>query len=143
MERWYRSPGYVYFLGVGERPTAIKIGISTQRDIRRRMGTLQCGNPEPLVLLGVIPFEGTERPMADAEQAERELHSRFAPLRLFRKGWAGSEWFASSAEILELIRDRAVSPSARNLPKTLSPLGPGRRWTGGSPAAEPGGEGST
>ena len=68
-DRWERSPGYVYFIAVGDPPVAVKVGISTQRDIVRRLSTLQCGNHEPLLLLGVIPFEGTERPTVAARQA--------------------------------------------------------------------------
>jgi hypothetical protein len=125
-DRWERSPGYVYFIGVGDPPTAVKVGISTQRDITRRLSTLQCGNHEPLILLGVIPFEGTERPMLEAAKREAELHGQFAVLQRFRKGWAGSEWFTASPELLELVRSTATPPSQRGLPSTLAKPGPGR-----------------
>jgi len=130
MEKWYRSPGYVYFVGVGERPDAIKIGISTQGFIKRRLGSLQCGNHEPLALLGVIPVDAGERPMAEAERIERELHATFAGLQRFRKGWAGSEWFTASPEILAVISERAVSPASRGLPRRVTRPGPGRPWDG-------------
>ena len=71
-DRWERSNGYVYFIGVGDPPTAIKVGISTQR-------------------------------MVEAAKREAELHARFATLQRFRKGWAGSEWFTASPELIELV----------------------------------------
>ncbi len=125
-ERWERSPGYVYFIGVGVPPQAVKIGISTQRDIGRRLSTLQGGNHEPLTLLGVIPFEAGERPMLEAARHEAELHERFASAQRFRKGWAGSEWFTASPELFTLIAEQAVPPSARGLPSSIAKPGPGR-----------------
>lgn len=125
-DRWERSPGYVYFIGVGVPPTAIKIGVSTQRDIVRRLSTLQGGNHEPLTLLAVIPFEGGERPMVEAAKREAELHARFAPLQRFRRGWAGSEWFTASPELLDFISKETVSPSQRGLPPSIAKPGPGR-----------------
>jgi hypothetical protein len=86
-DRWERSPGYVYFIGVGDPPTAIKVGISTHGDITRRLSTLQCGNHEALILLGVIPFEDSERPMLEAARREAELHAQFAKSQRFKKGW--------------------------------------------------------
>jgi hypothetical protein len=125
-DRWERAPVYVYFIGVGDPPTAIKIGISTQHDILRRLGTLQCGNPEPLILLGVTPFEGMDRPMLEASRKEAELHARFAALQRFRKGWAGSEWFTASPELLALISTTATPPQGRGLPTSIAKPGPGR-----------------
>jgi hypothetical protein len=126
-DRWERSPGYVYFLSVGDPPVAIKIGISTKRDILRRLGTLQCGNHEPLTLLGVIPFEGGERPMIEAYQRERELHARFAHLQRFRNGWAGSEWFTASPELVSFALSISTPPDVRGLPSSIAKLGPGKK----------------
>lgn len=125
-ERWERSPGYVYFIAVGDPPSAVKIGISTQRDIARRLSTLQCGNHEPLTLLGVFPFDSGERPMLKAARREAELHAQFAHLQRFRKGWAGSEWFTASRELLAIIEAETVRPEERGLAASIAKPGPGR-----------------
>lgn len=79
----------VYFIGTGQ---TVKIGYSTQ-PIDHRLRNLQCGNPENLKVLLVIP--GTQ-------QTEQELHKRFSPLRIRGKG----EWFRAEGELLEFIQKR-------------------------------------
>jgi hypothetical protein len=75
---------YVYFVGA---PGMVKIGRS--RNPHDRLVGLRSGIPLPLELLAVLP---------DGSQ-ERELHERFAHLRL--KG----EWFRREAELEEFIAD--------------------------------------
>jgi len=109
-DRWERSPGFLYFIAASDPPIAIKIGISTQRDVRRRFSTIQGANHEPLFLLGVIPFAQGERPMLDAQRKEAELHVRFAQPQRFREGWAGSEWFTPAPELMAFISEVALLP---------------------------------
>lgn len=124
--RWERSPGFVYFIAVGQPPVAVKIGIATQRDLPRRLSTLQCGNHEPLTLIRVIPVEGQERPMLEAARLEAELHARFAHLQRFRKGWAGSEWFTFTDELQAFVAAAGVAPAERGLLDSAAKPGPGR-----------------
>ena len=119
MRRWESSPGYVYFIGAQEPPIAIKIGISTQKDIKRRFSTIQGGNHEPLYLRGVIAFETGEKPMADAQKAEKELHKKFGHLQHAINGWAGSEWFEAKAELIDFIRANSMEPEKVGLERTI------------------------
>jgi hypothetical protein len=72
-------PSVVYFVSYG---TAIKIGYST--NLRKRLGALQAGVPERVVL---------EFSCAGDMRMEKELHQRFARDRLH------SEWFRYSDTI--------------------------------------------
>jgi len=125
-ERWERSPGYIYFIAAGSPPLAVKIGVSTQRDITRRLSTHQGSNHEPLTILRLIPVEGFERPMVEAERQERELHARFSSLCRFAPGWAGSEWFTATADLLDFVSSQGVDPEDRGVPRTIARPGPGR-----------------
>jgi hypothetical protein len=119
MIRWESAPGFIYFISASDPPIAIKIGISTQRDIKRRFSTIQGGNHEQLFLLGVIPFDNGDRPMINAWTRERELHKQFGHLQHADDGWAGSEWFAPTDELINFIKANAVDPSERNLERTI------------------------
>lgn len=77
--------GSVYFVQ-GEHGGPIKIGSADHAESRVR--TLQVGSPVPLVLLGTMP---------GGERKERELHKRFAHLRMH------SEWFRPDADLLAVI----------------------------------------
>lgn len=79
----------VYFARCGD---LIKIG-TTSKDVRKRIQSLQTGNPHPVVLLGIIV--GT----LDTEHA---LHRRFEPYR--KRG----EWFLDAPELLAFIAAHAV-----------------------------------
>lgn len=124
-DRWERSPGFVYFIAAGAPPVAVKIGISTERDLKRRFSTIQSSNHEPLTLFGLIPFRDGERPMLAAERAERSLHQRFAHLQRFRNGWTGCEWFTATPELLEFVAKEAARPDSHGLPESLAKFGPG------------------
>lgn len=119
MSRWESSPGFIYFISAKDPPIAIKIGISTQRDIKRRFSTIQGGNHEQLFLIGVIPFDSGDKPMLDAWKRERQLHKQFTHLQHAEDGWAGSEWFAPSVDLLCFIKANALDPSQRNLERTI------------------------
>ncbi len=122
---WERAPGYVYFMAAGDPPVAIKIGISVQAGLRKRMRSIQSANHMPIRLLGVIPFEGMERPMVAAGLRERELHERFAVLQRFEDRWVGSEWFSVSPELMSCIAETCQLPTARNLLPSIFRPGPG------------------
>jgi hypothetical protein len=124
-ERWERSPGYVYFIGASNPVVAVKIGISTQKDIGRRLSTHQGSNHEPLSILGILPIEIGERPMLSAEKLERQLHKKFAHLQRFKNGWAGSEWFTAAPELMDFIEKECLTPEKRLLKRSIAKPGPG------------------
>ena len=124
-ERWERKAGYVYFIAAGDPPEAIKIGISTVDDIKRRLSTIQSSNHVPLRIIGLVRFEGVVRPMLAAQQRERELHELFRQAQRMRNGWTGCEWFNPTPELLALISDEAQPPSRFGVEATAAKLGPG------------------
>jgi len=70
-------------------------------------------------LIGVIPFEDGERPMLAAEAHERELHRRFGHLQRFERGWVGSEWFTTAADLMDFITAHTTPPAKLGLPNTI------------------------
>lgn len=80
--------GFVYFIGA-PAVRRIKIGWS-QDHPSRRLHTFQTGSPVPLVLLAYVEANPA---------AEKELHRRFASLRV------AGEWFEDSPELMEAIED--------------------------------------
>lgn len=78
-----RNPPMVYLIRSGKY---IKIGMTT--DIRRRIETLQIGNPIKLVLVGLIPG-GTK--------AEREFQDKFGD------GLHRGEWFKITPDLKAFI----------------------------------------
>ena len=109
-EAWERSPGFVYFIGAGEPPVAVKIGISTEATLRTRIKRIQGSNHEKIELLGVIPFRDPEYPMICAESRERELHRKFEKNQRRKKGAAGHEWFDAEKELIAYINNYAEPP---------------------------------
>ena len=121
---WELQPGLVYFIAAGDPPTAIKIGISTAGTMRKRLKQHQSSNHEPLYLLGLVYFEDVERPMAEANHLENELHDRFSSQRRFSTG-PGNEWFSPSEELLAYIRENAKAPAEFGLVESVAKHGPG------------------
>jgi len=78
----------VYFLRVGD-DGPIKIGFT--RDIIRRLRGLQTAHPEEIRLLAKIVVRFPR-------QLEREVHARFAHLRI------SGEWFRAEPELLDYVR---------------------------------------
>jgi hypothetical protein len=74
-----RRPPFVYFIRSGP---FIKIG--TTRNLRHRLNNIQTSHPTPLSLAGSV---------AGDARLERELHRRFAPLRV------NGEWFREVDEL--------------------------------------------
>lgn len=126
LAHWEVQPGFLYFVGAGTPPVAIKIGISTQGTIRRRLRSLQSSNHEPLHILGLIPFEDIEKPMAAANRLELELHEEFAANRRLIDG-PGNEWFNASEELLTAISERAQPARVFSIPECVATIGPGLR----------------
>lgn len=87
------SDQFVYFIQADESGP-IKIGF-TADDPRRRLASLQTGNPAALRLLGAI--KGT---FAD----ERRFHSDLAEWRL------QGEWFQSHPTVLAMVQEALSSP---------------------------------
>ena len=91
-ERTVLDPGagegcFVYFIKAGDG--AVKIGQSA--DVEKRLEQLRTGNHLPLSLLAKTRCAS----VADALDLERELHARFARLRL------EGEWFKLHTDILK------------------------------------------
>lgn len=74
---------WVYFIRCGD---SVKIGVAV--DVRKRLSSLQTGNPAPLSLMASMPGD---------EKAERKLHKQFSADRL------SGEWFDLSPALREYI----------------------------------------
>lgn len=79
---------YVYFITDGLR---IKIGIAD--NIKRRLHSLQTGNPRRLSVLKIIQYESRQ----EAENAESNFHYVFSNTRCF------GEWFDKSPELCRFV----------------------------------------
>jgi hypothetical protein len=121
---WELQPGFVYFIGAGLPPKAVKIGISTMSTMRKRLRTLQTSNHEPLYILGLVDFQEGEKPMALANHLELELHEKFSEQRRFKSG-PGNEWFNATDELLQYISDVAGPPDKYDLADCTATTGPG------------------
>jgi hypothetical protein len=124
---WWRWPGIVYFLAVGNPAIAVKIGMaaitgkhSLKSTLVRRVAQIQSSNHELIELLGVIYYAKGEYPSRDADAYERELHNEFRHLQRFKSYYRGAEWFTASPELLTKIGAIAGTPEALNLPRTFS-----------------------
>ena len=124
-DKWERSPGYVYFIAAGDPMVAIKIGVTIQAGMKTRLRAHQTSNHEPLKILAVIPCEGMERPMLEAEKKEKELHTKFVHLQRFESGWVGSEWFTVSDELLKEISEIGTKPSDLGIEDSIAKIAPG------------------
>lgn len=86
----------VYFIQCGAH---VKIGVAT--DLGLRLSAIQIGSPEAMRVLAVIENAGLEK--------ERELHARFASLRV------RGEWFSVEGALADYLAalpayDRATDP---------------------------------
>ncbi len=79
----------VYFMACGEY---IKIGKTLAAIARKRLCTLQIGNPHKIVPLGFIDA---------CFKSEADLHAMFSTY------WHQGEWFRSNSELLKYIEDYA------------------------------------
>jgi T5orf172 domain len=123
--KWWRSPSVIYFIGAGNPPTAIKVGVTTRTTVRSRLQTTQTHNHEAVELLGVIPFDAGEFPMREAEDQERLLHIRFAALNRFKPHTRGSEWLTTSPELLRFIAETTTPPESLGFPRFVcTPIKP-------------------
>ena len=122
---WYSKPGFVYFIGAGSPPKAIKIGVTIATGFTNRLRHHQSSNHEPLRVLGIIAFTKEGQSMRAAEQLERQLHKQFAAHQRFQDTWVGSEWFNAHEEILSYIKAHAVPCSTLGLIECVAKHGPG------------------
>lgn len=84
----------VYFLQAGN-DGPVKIGRTTIESLQRRISTMQCGNPEPLLLRALYHFSD--------EGSERRVHSIFRGFRFT------GEWFTPAVlEHLNLVDLRPI-----------------------------------
>lgn len=127
--KWWRCPGVVYFLGVGNPTVAVKIGmlaitekLNIQKAVARRIGQMQTSNHEPIEVLGLIVFDNCDHPTRQAEITERELHLKYASLARFKSGTRGGEWFNSSPELLNDVLNISVQPELLGIPRCCASL---------------------
>lgn len=106
---WEKQPGFIYFIGAGDPSVAVKIGISTQATMRKRLRQLQSSNHEPLTILGVIAYLEGVSPMAQANAMERKLHDKFQSERRFTSG-PGNEWFNATRGLLAFVAAETKPP---------------------------------
>lgn len=85
----------VYFITT-EKRSAIKIGWHTGCNLRQRVTSMQCGNEDRLIVMGVV--HGWNR------SHELDLHGRFAADRIRPDG----EWFRPSTALLNYIAQHAI-----------------------------------
>jgi hypothetical protein len=123
---WWRYPGILYLLGVGDPIVAIKIGmlaITAKTDRRsalaRRLASIQSGNHELVQVLGVIVREDGPHPTKDTEDHERELHLEFESFARFKLGTRGGEWFDATPELMDRIKQISVPPAEAGIPATV------------------------
>jgi hypothetical protein len=128
-QAWWSCPGLLYFLGVGNPPTAIKIGMlaltngqSPEAGMNRRLSSIQSSNHELVYVLGVVHFKEGRHPTKDAEDKERELHLQFEKLARFKLGSRGAEWFNVSAELQAAISALAEPPESLGIARTIGQL---------------------
>lgn len=126
-DRWWSSPGIVYFFAAGNPAQAIKIGVAAltnggtlKQAVSRRFAQLQTSNHETIELLGVIQFENGKYPTRDAEVLERELHLRFSSSQRFKSNTRGAEWFTPTEELFVYIKENAIPPEFLELPFRIS-----------------------
>src|SRR5262245_58644403 len=113
---WWQCPGVVYFIGAGDPPLAVKIGVtaltrgqSLAAAVQRRLRGIQTSNHEVVRLLGVVRFTEGQYPTRSAEVLERELHLRFASVQRFAAHSRAAEWFTASDDLLDFIRENTES----------------------------------
>ncbi len=123
---WWRCPGVVYFLSVGEPIVAVKIGmfaVTPKTNLRsamiRRLSNIQSSNHELVEVYRVLTFTDGDYPTKDAEDFEREMHNEFSHLARFKLGTRGAEWFDASPDLLNRIREIAFPPESLGLPKYI------------------------
>jgi hypothetical protein len=119
---WYAKAGLLYFVAAGRPPVAIKIGVTQATTMKTRLKAIQSANHEPVELLGVIRFDYGEKPLLQAERAERELHTRFADSQRLVDWSVGYEWFTTSQELLDYITAHATPPEQLGLPRSLAQI---------------------
>lgn len=93
----------VYFIKACES-ALIKIGFAVNP--HQRLNALQCGSPEPLALIAVMPGGAAE---------EAKLHGRFSAHR------ARGEWFKPSPDLDALIEAHQCEPAMALVPEPVSP----------------------
>lgn len=126
-DRWWSSPGIVYFFAAGNPAKAIKIGVAAltnggtlKQAVLRRFAQLQTSNHETIELVGIIHFSHGKYPTRDAEVLERELHIRFGTSQRFKSNTRGCEWFTPTEELFSYIKEHTAMPEALGLPKIIS-----------------------
>jgi hypothetical protein len=124
---WWRCPGVVYFLGVGDPIVAVKVGMLAvteksgdfRKAVLRRLSQIQSSNHEQVRLLGLRQFLSGEYPTRCAEVLERELHLKFEHLARFKAGVRRAEWFSVSPGLLAHISEHSDPPEAFGLAQSV------------------------
>jgi hypothetical protein len=113
---WPTRKGVVYFIGAGQPVVAIKIGLTQEGTIERRLRSIQCSNHEPLELLGFIG----PKLMPEVEQEEKRLHTLFAPHQRIHDGNVGHEWFTATDKLRTFIEQNTTPPEQAGLPRSVA-----------------------
>ncbi len=85
----------VYFVRAGNKG-AIKIGVA--RDIKKRLATMQTGNPFELKVIATIPCYSVE----EAFRTEKRIHNLFAKKRIRGEWFCGDINFRSVRDLMEV-----------------------------------------
>lgn len=118
---WYDRAGLIYFVVAGSPPVSIKIGVTQRKTLLRRLRAIQSSNHEPIRLLRIIEFNDGPKPLHSAEKREREIHKKFANLRLRKGDAVGHEWFKPAPELFKFIEAEGSMPDCcqKTLPDLL------------------------
>lgn len=118
-QAWWSCPGLVYFLGVGQPTTAVKIGMlaitgsqTLPTALARRLSSIQSSNHELVYVLGLVHLTEGRHPTKDAEDLERSLHLEFEHLARFKLNTRGAEWFNASPELLHKVQSQSQPHTA-------------------------------
>ncbi len=90
--------------------------------MKTRLKAIQSANHEPIELLGVVRFDSGDKPLLQAERAERQLHKRFASSQRLVDWSVGYEWFTASQELLDYIAAHSTPPEDLALPRSLAQI---------------------
>lgn len=96
----------VYFVRAGNKG-AIKIGVA--RDVKKRLATMQTGNPFELKVIALIPCSGVQQ----AFDTERRIHNLFKAKRIRGEWFAGDINFRSIRDAIDIIEDEPTKDQIR------------------------------
>lgn len=107
----------IYFL-LSHMPTfyPIKIGLSKEGALNRRMRSYKTHSPLAMSLIGIQEVDSEQK----LSEVEAEIHLALSPFRL------NGEWFSGSMAMLREMRDRCtwIDPNIDDIMRKASMIGP-------------------